>query len=84
MTKRYTDEQLSRILSEHAACHLQRFGHGWYPGQDNRRCCVNQAAYNLDDEEEAGKMKHEATTLFDCHYRPTFTPEQLLRLLSAL
>lgn len=79
--KRYTDEQLSRILGAHDAGELERggcCGFGW-------GCCgcANQFAYNKCNPWVAANLNRRAATWFDDNYRPTMTPEALLAALEA-
>ena len=88
--KKFTDEELSRILSEHAAGTLVRLGaknfNLWltnmlYPMP---ACCVNQAAYNECDILEALDMNAAAAVWFDNHYSRFMTPEELLENLERI
>lgn len=90
---KYTDEELSRILSEHAAGQLIRAGSdinwtisgtGQYPVG-----CVNQAAYNescsINDEDiPVFSLNAPMAKWFDYKYETGMTPEDLLHKLEKL
>jgi hypothetical protein len=81
MTKQYTDEELSRILSAHEGECLMRSGCGNY---DSRYGCVNQFAYNIFGQGavlDAWTKNSKAALIFDKCYRDDMNPEELLLLL---
>ncbi len=80
--KRFTDEELSRILShthelKQNGCTRDPYDEFVYVG------CINQAAYN-----EGGKYKalgkNEAVALAFDFYKGKFTPDSMLRFLEDL
>lgn len=87
--KCYTDEQLSIILGEHDAGHLERGGcpcwnmpwqtKGAVPGPG---CCINQAAYNEPWPFLALRLNPVFGARFDAYYSKSFTPEQMLEFIT--
>jgi hypothetical protein len=73
--KKYTNEELSRILGEHAIGKLKRFGDG-----TNQKGCINQAAYVRDHVGSMG-INFLPAAWFDMAYIPTMRPETLLHKL---
>ena len=92
---RYTDEEMSRILSAHANGKLRRGGRDWdrYEESDShsswgKECdegcgCVNQFAYNVDDRFSALPRNHRPGTWFDREYVYAMTPEELMNGLDS-
>jgi hypothetical protein len=81
--KKYTDEQLSRILGEHDTGMLTPCGYNW--GSCGYRFgCINQAAYNIPTPWEAFKTNQEPADRFDKDYDSCMSHEELLRLLQGL
>ena len=82
---KYTDEALSRILSEHAANKLVRSGsYCWRSGL----CCINQAAFN-DPLPSVAKFSYGSVALgvaswFDNHYRSNMSAETVLSAIERL
>lgn len=83
--KRFTDEQMSRILSEHAVEQLTRHGaSNWRRDYDDRSlCCVNQAAYNEPSVGLAASKNRAPADWFDWHYTATMSPRALAAALDA-
>lgn len=83
--KHYTAQQLSRVLGEHAAGHLQRLGGEFWVDRKLSgaavRCCANQAAYNEPSCYTAYVRNRRGGSAFDLGYAAIMTPEQLLALL---
>ena len=86
----YTEEQLSAILSAHAAgvlrpCGMHDFGMSADPGLWRGTGCVNQFAFNdpmiRDSAFSHGGRAHRAACWFDHNYWPTMSPEKLLEEL---
>ena len=80
MKRKYTDEELSRILSEAAGRPLCRGGSPcWWDGG-----CINQIAFNEPNPRRAGRKWSAAADWFD-GWMPLFEshvdPELLLREL---
>ena len=76
----FTDEQLSRILSAHAAGVLEWTGHD--PGQ-HRACAweAANAAYDCDESAYGGRNPLGFMSAFDAEFDNDWTPEQLLAWL---
>ncbi len=75
LDKKFTDEQLSRILS-----HAEEL---YREGVQRTGCmvgCVNQAAYNSPDRIGSYGLNEDAANAFD-HYRGPKTPDAILQLL---
>lgn len=76
---RLTDEELSRVLTAHAAGGLKRAGgydsHG-YP------CCIQQARWQLLNLPQ-GQVFTPVTNWFDHNYEPSWTVEEFLAQLEA-
>ncbi len=85
--KKYTDEELSRILGEHAAGYLRMGGaHEWSRydcGTESYiTCgCVNQAAYNTPYNHTAYNLNEQPAEWFDGYYNTGMKPETLLNNL---
>lgn len=89
-TRHYTDEELSRILGEHAAGTLVPYGaRNWeidpmscsmMPLKSERypRGCVNQVAYDECDPWVAIGLNRGPARWFDVNYWRHTTPEELL------
>ena len=82
--KSYTDEELSRILGEHAAGNLLQSGaENW--ALKEHRCgdyplgCINQVAYNVPENSIADTLNYYPAEWFDAHYKWSMSPEELLR-----
>jgi len=81
MAKKYTDEQLSRILGEHDCGHLRIYGaENWARGGEYPKGCINQAAYNSHDI-NADYLNVWPARKFDFYYEPFSSPEELLELI---
>lgn len=82
--RRYTDEQLSRILSAHEAGKLRRYG--GYPDEYGQQsgACVNQAAYLCYGKCEAYARNKRAAEWFDNNYSRKWTADQLLLYIEAV
>lgn len=72
----YTDEQLSRILSAHAAGLLRVRGTHW--NGVNTTGCINQFAFNLAGPCKAADADESMSSQFDREYVAAWSPEQLL------
>lgn len=81
--KRYTSEQLSRILGEHDAGLLRAGGRHWYAGaatDPHPGGCVNQVAFNIPNPADA--LLGLAGNSFDLYYEQAWTPERLVDFLA--
>lgn len=85
---RYTEEELSRILGEHAAGTLRKFGgenwENYLTSNQGLGCCINQAAYNTPSPEYALKLNKKPAKWFDENYRMDMSPEELLQFAQFL
>ena len=84
MRRRYTDEALSRVLSEHAAGTLERGGmaeFGLWTDSEWPSCCVNQAAFNEPMCSLAYDECPAVAQWFDNNYRGDMSPEELLHAI---
>lgn len=72
----FTTDELSAILSEHAAKRLQ-VGHAYH---DNGNACAIGVAWMLTGEEF--KPAFGVSDRFDSKYRRTLTPEEVLNIWS--
>jgi len=86
---KFTDEELSMIMSAHDNGRLTRFG---YCGKNTEGVCVAQAAYGIHEEcdglwakydEEQEEFARVTSKWFDFHYRPSWTTEEFLAQLEA-
>lgn len=81
--RRFTDEELSRILSEHSAQLLKRGGSGGYDGL----FCMAEAAFNLPEDPNGCARELDANAHFtatpindfDNEYDNTWSAETFLR-----
>ena len=86
---RFSDEELSRILSAHCTGDLKRDGASWdvLDGLNPPTVvCVLQAAFTIDGyleipEPDNNSAEIKLTTWFDCNYEKSWTPDELLRKL---
>lgn len=84
--RKFTEVQLSRILSEHAVGHLIRCGESWskdskyirFSYERAHNCCINQAAYVEGGAYRAGRMNKNASWWFDHNYCSKWFPEVFL------
>lgn len=85
---KYTDQQLSKILSAHAAKKLAKYGRQWV-GHDqissnlnlsanDTTGCINQHAYNIDNRWVAKKKNNEMAIWFDCFYENNWSVDKFL------
>lgn len=85
--RRYTDEQLSRILSAHEAGSLKRTG-GYVDsdhGPEAVKACINQAAYpGCYYKSEAYCRNPTAAYWFDTLYDPLWTADELLHRIESV
>lgn len=84
--KKFTDEQLSRILGEHDAGYLSRGGHIDFGlcCSSTPECCVNQAAYIIPGIQDAYDKNRSAGEWFDVGYLPEMSADNLLAILESL
>ena len=83
--KKFSDEELSRILGECAAGRLQPIGCSPDEFAEGAPCCVNQAAYVEEGCWVAYHMNPEAAEWFDRAYdAPPQSPVKLLRGLERI
>lgn len=81
--KRYTKEQLSRILGEHAAGQLRKGGLWAWGRYRWPMACANQVAYNEPSTIDAAALNRHQAVRFDNLYDCDLSPEKLLALLEA-
>lgn len=88
--KKYTDEQLSRILGEHDAKRLVYYGqNNWrnrnaLTGKLGKTCgCINQVAYNIPSTDIAEARNPEISYKFDEYYQFSMTAEEMPAFCSA-
>lgn len=79
---KFSDEELSRILGEHEAGRLKRYGsYGWQDIHDGGLCCVNQAAFNEGDHWVAAARRVESYQWFDNMYDRAWSADEFLARL---
>ena len=80
MKPKFTDEQLSRILSAHEQLQLIPLGESW------NECisggCINQVAYLIHTPGCALVKNFKSAEWFDNSYRMTWSTDRLLRELT--
>jgi hypothetical protein len=79
--KRYSLEELSRILTAQAGDLLRRGGIDWVGCASSGRGCASQFAYNEPDVGTAFRRNMVLTTRFDNDYYWGMSAEHLLLLL---
>lgn len=83
--RRYTDEELSRVLGEHAArCLITGGTFAWVRfGYAGSFGCANQVAFNEPVENAAFREAKRIAIWFDKNYRTDMSPEELLHGLES-
>ncbi len=78
MVNKFTDEQLSRIITAHELGELVQEGYSatGYP------CCINQAAYELCGLVDAYRVNPISGNWFDENYDPSWTTEEFIEKLT--
>lgn len=87
--KKFTSEELSRILTAHCNKKLYRYGgSGFSVGIFSKKNqlttkykeggCINQIAYNECDSIDAAGLNDCAANWFDSHYDPKMSAEELI------
>lgn len=79
--KKLTDEQLSRILSEHAVYSLMAFGNKDWKVKEVREFRGGCAFQVILNEPDPFKVPQKQATVFDENYQVLSSPEALLRLM---
>lgn len=85
--KKFTDEELSRILTAHANGLLEREGECWFEcevGCEVVGGCINQFAYNEGNNGTAEKCNLEVANWFDANYNRSMSIEAFLAALERL
>jgi len=91
-SNKFTDEQLSRIVSAHVNGELRRYG--WNDTKPLAKCCINQAALGVDGFEKKslemcrngkwkGSLLDRSLSFFDREYNPGWPLGRFLRELEA-
>lgn len=82
---KFTDEELSRILSAHEGGQLRRMGEAWCSVYgylpDGYTACVIQAGKVVHSPSEASMHDYDLARWFDRNYEPAWTASRLLREL---
>ena len=80
MAKKFTKEELSRILTAHSNKQLIHFGSECFGGDMSPRGigCINQFAYNEPHNDKALKLNRKAGEWFDLHYSYGMSVESLV------
>lgn len=81
-SRKYTKEELSRILSAHSAGMLKKLRAWEFCGN---KCCINQAAFNElfpdDAELSYGNKAYRVAHCFDEKYSTNMSCEELLHMI---
>lgn len=82
---KFTDEELSRVLSAHEGGQLVVGGRLWPRDGEcyDTGCCVIQAASVMGDPQDAGHLDDDLATAFDAQYAAKWTTVALLRWLES-
>jgi hypothetical protein len=81
--KKFTDEELSRILTAHANGFLEKSGFSWFENIALRGC-INQFAYNECWVDDAARLNKKVSSWFDVNYNPSMSAEDLFSALEKL
>lgn len=71
----FTDEELSRVLSEHSIGGMARLGGDWLAGE---KVCILQVKLNIFSSEDAANTAPNLAWVFDEEYKENSSPEELL------